>query len=388
MRFRSLALLVVLIATTILAAIDFRALAQPVLAQSGYPPPEPPAAATSGPLNNHLFLPLVRKAIPVPATSYYVTNVGTLASLGTAIGSEDSAATSAGRNRLVILHFGYPASSGSNYGVKLSFSPTVFVPMVDVTNAVVAFAQNWYTNSASNTTAHLRIVLGVVNCCQSTNPNSDLALMQNHGTAWANAIQTIRTQTVGTISSRVDVVAGYDMEYDWNRPYASTQWVNKFAAQGPAGCNTGSTGYDQGCIYNYGTMAVSVSGTTCATSVTTTTWVACDVWYASWGATKSGVRVARALPQIYLPYDPSRPQYPWGVNATQWKDLSLFSANQMSAGPITFVGVLTQRARCGDGCTQGNNTPETGYWLLLNALASNTTTKQTPRWSTDISLQP
>jgi hypothetical protein len=102
-------------------------------------------------------------------------------------------------------------------------------------------------------------------------------------------------------------------------------------------------------------MPISVSGTTCASNVNQTTWYACDIWYASWGATKQGIRIARPLPQIYHRYDPNYPQYPWGYDATQWKDLSLFSINQMNAGPMFFVGTLTQRADCGDGCNLGNN---------------------------------
>jgi hypothetical protein len=81
-------------------------------------------------------------------------------------------------------------------------------------------------------------------------------------------------------------------------------------------------------------------------------------------------------------------KYPWGQNATAWKDLSLFSANQMGAGKMYFVRTLTQRARCGEGCNQGNNYPDEGYRLLYYALASNPTTAMSLRWSTDITIQP
>jgi hypothetical protein len=212
--------------------------------------------------------------------------------------------------------------------------------------------------------------------------------MRGHGTAWADTIASIRSQLTGTIGTRVDVVGGYDMEPDWNRPYASTEWAKNFGLAGPATCNTSSAGFDQGCLYSYSTMPIAVSGTTCASSSSVTAWTACDVWYAAWGAMKSGTRIARPLPQIYHRYNPSYPQYPWGYEATQWKDLSLFSANQKSAGPMYFVGSLTQRADCGDGCTLGNNYPEEGYDLLSAALASNATTQHYIRWMTDIGEQP
>jgi hypothetical protein len=149
-------------------------------------------------------------------------------------------------------------------------------------------------------------------------------------------------------------------------------------------CNPGSSNTVEGCFYDFGNLAVSISGPSCATSETSP-WVACDVWYVSWGAQKNSKRYARPLPEIYHDSE-TRP--PWGTDATAWKDLSLFSANQMSAGKMYFVGTLTQRSRCGDSCGQGNNYPWEGYLLLFNALLSNTTTKMSMRWSTDISLQP
>jgi hypothetical protein len=53
-----------------------------------------------------------------------------------------------------------------------------------------------------------------------------------------------------------------------------------------------------------------------------------------------------------------------------------------------FAGSLTQRERCLDNCGKGNNLPWEGFQLLSGALASNTTTRQAMRWSTDINYQP
>jgi hypothetical protein len=172
---------------------------------------------------------------------------------------------------------------------------------------------------------------------------------------------------------------------EWNDPYSAAQWLNNFMAA--SSCVAGPDDSENGCFYNFGNLTISISGTSCATNETSP-WNACDVWYVSWGAQKSNKRYARPLPEIYTRYNPETPQWPWGENATAWKDLSLFSANQMSAGKMYFVGTLTQRARCGDGCGAGNNYPWEGYNLLHDALASNPTTSMSLRWSTDITLQP
>jgi hypothetical protein len=171
----------------------------------------------------------------------------------------------------------------------------------------------------------------------------------------------------------------------WNDPYSAEQWLNNFKAA--SSCIAGPDDSEDGCLYNFGCLTISISGTSCATSETSP-WQACDVWYVSWGAQKNNKRYARPLPEIYARYNPETPQWPWGQNATAWKDLSLFSANQMGAGKMFFVGTLTQRGRCGDGCGYGNNYPWEGYTLLQSALNSNPTTAMGLRWSTDITLQP
>jgi len=224
------------------------------------------------------------------------------------------------------------------------------------------------------------MVIGVNSCC---NENT-LAFFQGHGTAWGQAVNSIRLG-ISPYSSQVDVVGGSDIEMSFNDPYTTAQWLNYYMAAST--CNPGSNSSVEGCFYNFGNLTISISGTSCATSESSP-WRACDVWYVSWGAQKNGKRFARPVPEIYVGYNPDYPQYPWGYNATVWKDLSLFSANQMSAGKMYFVGPLTQRARCGEGCLSGNNTPYEGYVLLRDALASNPTTSMSLRWSTDITIQP
>jgi hypothetical protein len=106
------------------------------------------------------------------------------------------------------------------------------------------------------------------------------------------------------------------------------------------------------------------------------------VWYVSWGVTKNnGLRFARPLPEIYhgIGIHP-----PWGSDANAWQALNVFSYQQMSAGPMFFVGTLTERLSCNDACGDGNNYPWEGFQLLSRALASDVTSRQAMRWSTDI----
>jgi hypothetical protein len=349
-------------------------------AQEAYPPPA--TSIPSAPLStNTIYLPIIASMFPPPAApSYYITDVDTMYNLGYALGVHDRD-TPGTQNNLVILDYGYPAKQGSMYGVFLVFDETgTFYSTSQVVNSATAFAQGYYYGASSDLSSHLRIVIGVNSCC---NENT-LAFFQGHGTAWGQANNSV-ISGISSYSSQVDAVGGSDIEMSFNDPYTTAQWFNNFMAANT--CVPGSNSSVDGCFYNFGNLTISISGTTCATSESDP-WRACDVWYVSWGAQKNGKRFARPLPEIYVRYNPSYPQYPWGQNATAWKDLSLFSADQMSAGKMYFVGTLTQRARCGDGCGSGNNYPWEGYNLLYSALASNPTTSMSLRWSTDITIQP
>jgi hypothetical protein len=349
-------------------------------AQEAYPPP--PTNNPSAPLDpDIIYLPLAISNFPPPAApSYYITNIDTLYSVGYSLGLHDQD-TPGTQDNLVILDYGYPASQGSTFGVFLVFDETgTFYSTSQVVNSAIAFAHGYYDGTGSDFNSHLRMVIGVNSCC---NENS-IAFFQSHGIAWGQANNLIRSG-ISSYSSQVDAVGGCDIEMSFNDPYKSTQWFNNFMATST--CIPVSDGSIDGCFYNFGNLTISISGTTCATSESSP-WRACDVWFMSWGAQKNGKRFSRPLPEIYVRYNPSYPQYPWGQNATAWKDLSLFSANQMSAGKMLFVGSLTQRARCGEGCGSGNNYPWEGYGLLYDALASSPTTFMNLRWSTDISLQP
>jgi hypothetical protein len=348
-------------------------------AQDAYPPP--PTTSPSAPLSPYIYLPLITSVYPPPAApSYYLQDLNTLYDLGYNLGLHDYN-TPGTQDNLVILDYGYPSSQSGVYGVKLTYElPGSFHPVSEVISSAVDFASGYYVGTGNDYASHLTIVIGVNSCC---NENT-LAFFRAHGTAWGDSVNSIVLQIsyYNQSHDQLDAVSGMDIEMSRNHPYRIAQWLDYYKAAST--CDPVGNNSVEGCFYNFGIDTVSPSGTYCATSDSQTEWYGCDVWYVSWGAQKNGKRFARPLPEIYhgagtLP--------PWGTDATAWKDLSLFSANQMSAGKMYFVGTLTQRAECGDGCGSGNNYPWEGYQLLYDALASNPTTIMTLRWSTDISDQ-
>jgi hypothetical protein len=348
-------------------------------AEGAYPPP-----ATRNPsdsLSPYIYLPLVRSAIPPPAApSYYLQNLNILYDLGYSLGQHDHN-TPGIQDNLVILDYGYPSQKDGVYGVKLTYeTPGSFHSVLEVISSSTEFARGYWVGTGDDFASHLTIVVGVNNCCIE----NTLAFFRSHGTEWGNSVNSVVLQisVYNQSHDQLDAVSGMDIEMDWNHPYRIAQWLDYYKAAST--CDPGENNTVEGCFYNFGIMPISASGTICATNDQQSTWNACDVWYVSWGAQKNNKYFARPLPEIY---HSSETLPPWGTDATGWKNLSLFSADQMSAGKMYFVGSLTQRGRCGDGCASGDNYPSEGYWLLYDALASNPITRMSLRWSTDISNQ-
>ena len=131
------------------------------------------------------------------------------------------------------------------------------------------------------------MVIGVNSCC---NENT-LAFFQGHGTAWGQANNSIRSG-ISSYSSHVDTVGGSDIEMGFNDPYTTAQWLNNFMSAST--CVPSSDSSVDGCFYNFGTLTISISGTTCATSESSP-WRACDF------GTYPGVprKMANVLPGRY-----------------------------------------------------------------------------------------
>ena len=326
---------------------------------------------------------LVQLTSPKTSISYYVTDLQTLGTLGNDLGIADQGEAGT-QDHLVILDYGKPIYQGGSFGAKLLFydRQNVFTPAI--ISSAVDFASGYYYGTGNDYTSHIQMVISVNNCCWE----DPLSLFQGHGAAWAGVVNQIKNQIVADgYATQVNVVAGSDMEQQnpgGNRPYSSTQWLAYYMAN--SNCHPGLDNSVDGCFYNFGDLVIAVSGTGCATTYSTITWQACDVWNVSWGAHRTNEsHFARPVPEIY---HNAIPHPPWGSDATAWQQLSVFSNNQMLSGPMFFVGSLTQRARCDDACGSGNNYPWEGFQLLSRALTSNTTTRQAMRWSADIALQP
>jgi hypothetical protein len=358
------------------------------------PQPDTYAPSTGSPIgdlaNDPLeYLPdtgLVQLTSPISTTSYYVRSLNDQAvmDLGYALGQQDIKHYGT-QEDLVILDYGYPYFQGGSYGVYLIYD-NHFYNTTSVANSIKKFADGW--KNGSDTTSNLTIVAGVNNCCIGTP-----SLWPNHGSRWATEVVSVTNHLIN--NSRIKVIGGMDIEMGWNYPYASRQWLDSYMSN--SNCTPGTDDTADGCFVNFGIQVVSASGTTCQTLTLPTVapgtptpdplgyWDGCDVWYPSWGAQRSGQsHFARPLPEIYtgIGIHP-----PWGSNANAWATMSVFSDQQMHAGPMLFAGSLTERESCNDACGYGNNYPWEGFQLLSGALASNPTTRQGMRWSTDIKKQ-
>jgi hypothetical protein len=213
-RFLRLSILLVLLVVlgSIMFSIDGSA-------QGPYPPPA--TGTPSAPQYYHsVYIPIIVGTFPPPATtSYYIRNITTLYNLGYDLGVNDRY-TPGIQDHLVILDYGYPGQQGGVYGVRLTFDPAVFFPMPDVIASAVEFAQGYWNGLGTDFDSHLRIVIGVNNCC---NENT-VAFFQGHGTAWGQTVNSI-SSGISYYASQVDVVSGCDMERDWNDPYSTAQWL-------------------------------------------------------------------------------------------------------------------------------------------------------------------
>lgn len=187
---------------------------------------------------------------------------------------------------------------------------------------------------------------------------------------------------VAPYASQVTVVAGSDMEMEFNTPYVTAQWITRLVSASQ--CVPGPN--EDGCLYNFGNQTVPVPTTSQGpcnyTSSSATTWTACDVTYISWGAKRAGDThsFVRALPEIY--HAPTPLSHPYGTDAEAWTALSQYSYNFRATlptnGPIFFVGTLTQLGACGGVNCGGyvTNRPDQGWYTFMDALKSKPNTAQ------------
>jgi hypothetical protein len=280
--------------------------------------------------------------------------------LGCTLGTSDKN-TPGTQDNVVILLFGKPGVLNNTYGTYVwtarGSSMTVFISTAKIAETVQQFAKGYWICTGSDKTSQLYVAAGTNNYGSSANVN------YNHGSAWANMTKNISTWINNNgYSSQVKVRAASDIEPDFSNPAAAIDWVNGYTASYGSGLWLYNVGAASGC---------PVSGTPTANSSCNNSWTVDNVWYVSWGTVP-----LYPIPEIYNTA---------GANASQWYRISLYSY-LYKGGAIYFPGTLTHYQACQQmgGCSGIDNSPETGWSQLWNAINADTRTANNIRWSTDI----
>ena len=245
--------------------------------------------------------PRPRHHVPRATPSFYVHS--TRASVMQARGCR------AGRHRafgIVILAFGKPFYDGHSYGT-LTFSNR-FASNREITTATEAFARAYARCLPKRSRAHIVLARGTSNYHPSV-PSAYRA-----GWKWAReTVVFARFLRRTGLAGRVASAAAIDAEPAWNRSFVKTRdFFRGYRAYAPGHI-----------LYNYGSLDGGVG----------TVWTARQVWFVT-----SGMKYARALPEIYYPF-----------MARQWARMSRIAVRRWGE-PVRFAGLMTQhRARCGCG---------------------------------------
>jgi hypothetical protein len=315
---------------------------------------------------------------PPPATvSYYVQtrDVNKMFTLGASLAATQLSEAPS-QDQVSILIFGDPtvtqdASGQPQYGATgYAKSGEPGVSMTDIATLVEAYAFGYYTSLGSNTTAHMRIVIG-------TN-NHGRNVTFAHGAAWGQMVDIVGLVLVlDRLSGQVDVAGGFDAETGYSTAASARSWVAGYSSVATRFLyDVGDAG---GCDFSGNQTGTA---TKCQLRRKNGTifgdWTQDDVFYVSWWS-----RPSLPLPEIYTPNQ---------KQAIQWAQISLYGAlNPNYNQPVIMSGALTQLGACpGDLGCPGNtdNPPAVGWTQLYNALHTDARTQQTLPWSTDLSRSP
>jgi hypothetical protein len=284
---------------------------------------------------------------PAAALSRYAktTNPRVTRAWGCALGRQARRHISL-RDALVVLDFGRPMRIRHKFGASLfriGFRDTDHIRW-----AVQAYIRGFVQCSRPVLNARLQVAIGTSNWGHQ--------VTYHHGWRWAQMVnQTADWVAAQSLSSRISVAGASDIETTWNGPAVSRAWVRGYltGARWP--------------YFDYGDAGACPPYGNCAGR-----WTLEDVWYVSQGSP-----LARALPEIYTPS---------GANARQWFNLSLYAVRR-HARPITFAGIMTQRAACRmahDPCHGMSNSPARAWVQLQRLVNRHSATRHRIRWVTDI----
>jgi hypothetical protein len=268
------------------------------------------------------------------------------------------------QNSLVILDFGQPSIVDGGPGV-IGFRNPAFRPLTlaVVQQAVQDFALGYYGGTGFDRSVQLRLVVGTNNFGHSVD--------SAHGLAWMQMIQAIGTWLDSSgVGTQVSVRGGIDIETQYSTPDVGRSWVDGYS----------SSLVFPYFLYDYGDAGGCPWSSAQATTCGTRGWSQDDVAYVSWEAPLS-----YPLPEIYVP---ALPGIPYGKQAQEWQQLSLYSYLNYEEGHMFILGPLSQYQACHPifrpGCAGADNTPDTAWSLMWGALNSDFRTSQGMIWSTDI----
>ncbi len=310
--------------------------------------------------------------VPPYTISYYVKtkDSSVLRAAGLKL-AKDQAAAGVAQDSVVALLFGAQKVVDGQPGATLWNNNAT---LADVALLVEDFIVGYYNcfgtvdcqgTSQSNQNMHVRVVVTTNN---SGSPTYD------QGQQWANMVNLIASRVLGLrYSGRVDIAGGNDMETGYNTPAVTKAWVKGYASVsrkylynlGDASCPTSGA-------------STAIPGSSCGTS-NYPEWTQEDVYYISWGADPS-----IPLPEIYCGPCGKIPS----THAKQWTNLSLYG--YLAHGSAMYMaGSLTEKGAClldpnQPTCLPSPNAPTDGWRELYQTVNSDSRTKQTLAWSTDI----
>ena len=240
----------------------------------------------------------------------------------------------------------------------------------EIKSGVYSYADGFNNCSGIDNSSHVTIGIGI-------NNNSQNYTTYTNGYYWAEMVRQTSLQIV-PFQQQVSVIGSANIELGFNDPIPSRSWVNGYKAY------MDYYQYAQYPLFVIGDAAgcPTISNNTTCGSVEYPNWTKSDVWYVNYGS-----EISYPIPEIY--------SNDW-LQAEQWYMLSLYSANDTSAGPMLIAGAFTQNLACQQvpsdpNCPYLDNTAEEGYKMLYTVLRSNNITNgviDALIYSSDISYIP
>ena len=256
----------------------------------------------------------------------------------------------------MVLDFGGLYQSGSTW--KFTVWAGTDITLASAGSMVYQFGRGYWSCTIGDSTSTVYIGIGTKNDIGSITYSAGNALSQQARATWNSLQASGYTQAYA--------IGANDFE-DWGRTGSAATALNSNSRAWMDGYNA----YTSKVFFvNYGSASGCPTSSVPSANSCNPGLTADTIWYVSWSG------VAYPLPEIYATS---------GANASQWKNLSIYSVNKGS-GKFFFKGVMTQYGACSQrgGCSGTNNTPTAGWNQLNTSVNSDSRTVTTPGPPTDI----